>query len=162
MFMAFIVLFACNKCDNYVQYNYSDCTQTRDLSLTWRIPPHAALTQNILHAVSHMAIFDLWPQSVTLTLEILTYFFRATHRPMMVNKCAKWFWNLPINKRVMARTRSFMAIFLPLTSKYDLDLGDIDVLLSHDTPSHEGEQIYQVILKYNDKWHSYGPDKLSV
>ena len=52
--------------------------------------------------------------------------------------------------------------FWPLNSKCDLDLGDIDVLLSHDTLSNDGEQMYQVILKSNDKWHSYGPDKLSV
>ncbi len=49
--------------------------------------------------------------------------------------------------------------FWPLNLKCDLDLGDIDVLLSHDTPSHDGEQMYQVILKSNNKWTSYGPDK---
>ena len=66
-----------------------------------------------------------------------------------------------MNDIVMARTSSFMAIFDLWTQKCDLDLGDIDVLLSHETPSHDGEQIYQVIIKSNDKWHSYGPDKLS-
>ena len=36
-------------------------------------------------------------------------------------------------------------------SKCDLDLGDIDVILSHDTPSNDSEQMNQVILKSNDK-----------
>ncbi len=44
----------------------------------------------------------------------------------------------------------------------DLDLWDIDVILSRDTPSNDGEQMYQMILKSNNKWHSYGPDKESV
>lgn len=30
---------------------------------------------------------------------------------------------------------------------------------SHDTPSHNGKQIYQVILKTHYKWQSYGPYK---
>ena len=42
----------------------------------------------------------------------------------------------------------------------DLDLGDIDVILSHDTPSNDSEQMYWVILKSHNKWHSYGPDKI--
>ena len=46
----------------------------------------------------------------------------------------------------MAWTKSFMG-----NSKCDLDLGDIDVLLSHDTSSHDSEQMYQVISKSNDK-----------
>ena len=48
--------------------------------------------------------------------------------------------------------------FLPLTSK--CDLGDIDVILSCDTPSNDGEQMCQMILKSLDEPHSYGPDKL--
>ena len=50
--------------------------------------------------------------------------------------------------------------FLPFTSKCDLDLGDIDVILSRDTPSNDGEQMCQMILKSLDEPHSYGPDKL--
>ena len=46
----------------------------------------------------------------------------------------------------MARTSSFMG-----NSKCDLDLGDIDILDSNDTPSYDGEQMYKVILKSNDK-----------
>ena len=47
-----------------------------------------------------------------------------------------------------------------MTSKCDLDLGDINVILSRNTLSNDGEQMCQMILKYDNKWHSYGPDKL--
>jgi hypothetical protein len=50
--------------------------------------------------------------------------------------------------------------FLPLNSKCDLDLGDIDVILSRDTPSNDGEHMCQMISKSLDERHSYGPDKL--
>ncbi|KAH3858550.1 hypothetical protein DPMN_101176 [Dreissena polymorpha] len=53
-----------------------------------------------------------------------------------------------------------MAIFLPLNSKYGLDIGDIDVILSRDTPSNDGEQMCLMILKSHNERHSYGPDKL--
>ena len=41
--------------------------------------------------------------------------------------------------------------FLPLTSKCDLDLGDIDVILSRDTLSNDGELMCQMILKSLDR-----------
>ena len=50
--------------------------------------------------------------------------------------------------------------FWPLNSKCDLDLGDIDVIISRDTPSNDGEQMCQMILKSHYEWHSYCPDKL--
>ena len=50
--------------------------------------------------------------------------------------------------------------FWPLNSKCDLDLGDIDVIISRDTPSNDGEQMCQMILKSDNERHSYGPDKL--
>ena len=50
--------------------------------------------------------------------------------------------------------------FWPLTSKCDLDLGDIDVILSRDTLSNDGEHMCQMISKSLDERHSYGPDKL--
>ena len=37
--------------------------------------------------------------------------------------------------------------FLPLNFKCYLDLEDIDVILSHNTPSNDGEQMCQMILK---------------
>ena len=33
----------------------------------------------------------------------------------------------------------------------DLDLGDIDVILSHDTPSNNGEQMCKMILKSHNE-----------
>ena len=48
--------------------------------------------------------------------------------------------------------------FWPLNSKCDLD--NMVVIISRDTPSNDGEQMCQMILKYDNKWHSYGPDKL--
>ena len=53
-----------------------------------------------------------------------------------------------------------MAIFLLVNSKCDLDLGVIDIILSHDTSSNDCEQMYQVFLKSHNKWHSNGPDKI--
>jgi hypothetical protein len=47
-----------------------------------------------------------------------------------------------------------------LNSKFDLDLEDIYVILSRDTPSNDGEQMCQMILKCHDERQSYGPDKL--
>ena len=49
---------------------------------------------------------------------------------------------------------------LPFNSKCDLDLGDIDVILSRDTPSNDGEQMCSMFLKSHNEWHSYGPEKL--
>jgi len=49
--------------------------------------------------------------------------------------------------------------FWPSNSKCDLDLGDIDVILSHNTPSNDGE-MFQMILKSHKEQHSYCPDKL--
>jgi hypothetical protein len=46
-------------------------------------------------------------------------------------------------------------LFWILNSKSDLDIGDIDLILLHDTLSTYGEQMYQVILKSNDKWYGY-------
>jgi len=45
-------------------------------------------------------------------------------------------------------------------SKCDLDLGDIDVILSRNTPSNDGEKMCQMILKSHNERHSYGPGKL--
>ena len=50
--------------------------------------------------------------------------------------------------------------FYPLNSNCDHDLGDIDVILSRDTPSNVGEQMCQMILKSDNARQSYGPDKL--
>ena len=36
----------------------------------------------------------------------------------------------------------------------------MDVIISHDTPSNDGEQMCQMILKSDNERHSYGPDKL--
>ena len=47
-----------------------------------------------------------------------------------------------------------------MTSKCDLDLGDIDVILSRNTLSNGGEEMCQMILKSHNERHSYGPDKL--
>ena len=50
------------------------------------------------------------------------------------NECQLW----PVQANIWL-------FFLPLNSKCDLDLGDIDVILLHDTLSDDGEQMYQVI-----------------
>jgi len=42
----------------------------------------------------------------------------------------------------------------------DLDLGDIDVIILCYTPSNDGEQMCQMILKSHNEQQSYGPDKL--
>ena len=47
-----------------------------------------------------------------------------------------------------------------MNSKCDHDLGDIDVILSHDTPSNDGEQMCQMILISHHERQSYCPDKL--
>ena len=64
-----------------------------------------------------------------------------------------------MNVIVLAQTSSFMAIF-DLWTQCGLDLGDIDVIISRDTPSNDGEQMCQMILKSDNERHSYGPDKL--
>ncbi len=47
---------------------------------------------------------------------------------------------------------------LTILGHRDLDLGDIDVILSRDTPANDGEQMCQMILKSHNEQHSYGPD----
>jgi len=49
--------------------------------------------------------------------------------------------------------------FWPLSSKCDLDLGDIDVILLRGTPSNDDEQMCHIILKSHKEGHSYGPNK---
>jgi len=50
--------------------------------------------------------------------------------------------------------------FWPSNSNCDLDLGDINVILSRDTPSYDGEHMFQMVLKSDNERQSYGPDKL--
>ncbi len=50
--------------------------------------------------------------------------------------------------------------FLPLNSKCDLDLGDINVIRSRDTPSNDCEQMCYMILKSHNEQHGNGPDNL--
>jgi len=49
--------------------------------------------------------------------------------------------------------------FSPLKSTCDLDLGDRDVGLSHDTLSHDGEHLCQIISKSIIERQSYGQHK---
>ena len=51
-------------------------------------------------------------------------------------------------------------LFFTFELMCDLDLWDIDVILSRDTLSNDGEHMCQMILKSLDERHSYGLDKL--
>ena len=75
------------------------------------------------------SIFDIYFLSVTLSLELQTWVFRATNRRMIVNISLKSFQNPSRNGKVMDRTRNQDSIFEPLTSKCDLDLEATDQFL---------------------------------
>jgi hypothetical protein len=137
--------------------------QTRALSQTWQIPPRPnwhrlfCMLSSQNKRIKFMAIFkndnaiiiyghfDLW------TLE----FFSMTCSPNV------WPFFFTFELQVWPRPWSYQhGLFLPLNSKCDLELGVIDVILSRDTPSNDGEQMCQMILKSHYEWHSYCPDKL--
>ena len=90
-------------------------------------------------------MFDFWPLSVTLTLELRIWVWRAKHCLMMINSTAKQSQNPFMNNKVHG--------FWPLTAMCDLDLG-----LPRDTLSYDGQHFCNIISKSIKKWESYGSD----
>jgi hypothetical protein len=103
---------------------------------------------------------NLWHSTVTLTLNVEGWLLHMTHRPIIVNICAKYFQNRSMDKTVMGRTRHIPSKrqCWPLITKCDLDLEDRDPVVLHDTSSYYIKHLCQVILNSFDKWHSYWPD----
>jgi hypothetical protein len=71
--------------------------------------------------------FDLWPLSVTLALDLGTWFLRMTLRLMVVNICGKLHYNPSMHKEDMLRTkyvdkRSHFELWPPSVT-LTLDLG---------------------------------------
>ena len=59
----------------------------------------------------NVSIFDLWPQFMTLTFEVWTWVFVATHCLHRVNICTKLFYIPLRHVGVIARTRQNVSIF---------------------------------------------------
>jgi hypothetical protein len=102
---------------------------------------------------------NLWPPSVTLTLEVGDQLLRMTHRLIIVNNCGKYLQNPFKDKKVMDLTRHIPSNrqCWPWMSKCDLDLGGRGLVVTHDTSSYN-KHLCQVISDSSDKWQSNGPD----
>jgi hypothetical protein len=103
---------------------------------------------------------NLWPPSLTLTLEVGDQLLRMTHRLIIVNNCGKYLQNPFKDKKVMDQTRLIPSNrqCWPWMSKCDLDLGGRGLVVAHDTSSYYNKHLCQVISDSFDKWQSYGPD----
>ena len=102
-------------------------------------------------------IFEIWPRSVTLILELQTWILRAKHCLMKVNISAVILKSIKEWQSYSLETKKKI-LFWPLTSKCDLDLRATDLALTHDTLSHKGQNFCQVFSKSIEEWQSYGPD----
>ena len=65
-------------------------------------------------AESEVFLCEIWPSSVTLILKFWTWDLHATHHLMQVNICAKLFWNLRRNGRVMEHKRKSLNVTFDL------------------------------------------------
>jgi hypothetical protein len=103
---------------------------------------------------------NIWPPSVTLTLEVSDWLLRMTHRLIIVNNCGKYLQNPFKDKKVMDWTRHIPSNrqCWPWMSKCDLDLGVRGLVFAHYTSSYYNKHLCQVISDSFDKWQSYGPD----
>jgi hypothetical protein len=105
-------------------------------------------------------LVNLWPPSVTLTLEVGNRLLCMAHRLIIVNNCGKYLQNPFKDKKVMDRTRHIpsnrqCSLWM---SKCDLDLGGKGLVVAHDTSSYYNKHLCQVISDSFDKWQSYGLD----
>jgi hypothetical protein len=98
--------------------------------------------EEILRTRKSVPQFDLWPQSVNLTLDGGTWLFAPTYHHMMVNICTKSYKIPFIHEEVMLLTQN-------IVWQFDLwlkcDLGGRDLAVGRDTLSHDGEHLWQVI-----------------
>ena len=74
------------------------------------------------------------------------------------HKCPKVLSNSPEEWQSYSADTKNRHLFLPLTSKCDLDLGATDLDFTRNTSSHCGKHFYQVILKSTTEWQSYRVD----
>ena len=95
---------------------------------------------------------------MTLTLDLSQQTFRMTLVLIKYNNCAKLFSNLSINVEVMHWTRSILLFDLQL---WPWPWTCITIIISHDTSTHQEEQLCQVIFKSIHKCRSYAPDKVN-
>ena len=81
---------------------------------------------------------------MTLTFELKSLAFDMTCHLNVIQIYAKLFQNpsIHVNDKIMNR----QAILSPLTLNCDLDLHPSHTVLSHCTPSHEGQHFCQVLL----------------
>jgi hypothetical protein len=90
---------------------------------------------------------NLWPPSVTLTLEVGDRLLRMTHLLTIVSNCGKYLQNPFKDNKVMDRTRHIPSNrqCWPWMSKCDLDSGGRGLVVSHDTSSYDNKHLCQVI-----------------
>jgi hypothetical protein len=98
---------------------------------------------------------NLWPPSVTLTLEVGDWLLRMTRLLIIVNNCGKYLQNpfkdktrhIPSNKQCW-----------PQMSKCDLHPEGRGLVVAHDISSCYNKHLFQVISDSFGKWQSYGLD----
>jgi hypothetical protein len=121
------------------------------------------INENVMDRTQIYPVIDyvnLWPPSVTLTLEVGDRLLRMTHRLIIVNNWGKYLQNPFKDKKVMDRTRHIPLNrqCWPWMSKCDLDLWVRGLLVAHDTSSYYNKHLCQVISYSFDKLQSYGPE----
>ena len=126
-----------------------------------KIYEDTTITYQVMARTSQkMAIFDIWPLSVTLTFDIGSWVFYATRLLFHDTKqFDKVLWKYNNNCSSYGTDKPKNAHFWPLTSKCDLDLWHRVMGLIRDTPTHDTEQFDKVLWRYNNYLSSNGPVK---
>jgi hypothetical protein len=103
---------------------------------------------------------NIWPPSVTLTLEVGDWWLRMSHCLIFLNNYGKYLQNPFNDKKVMDRTRHIPSNsqFWPWRSKCNLDPGGRGLVVVNDIFSYYNKHLCQVISNFFNKWQSYGPD----
>ena len=101
-------------------------------------------------------------QTMTLTFDLVIWFFFATHRVAMMIICAKLFSNPTKHNKVMGRTRTgFTKVYAQsLSADCHLDLCPSDMVPVRHTLSSYDDHLCQIINKSHHVQLSYGTDTI--
>ena len=76
----------------------------KSANLVFKIPPRMTKLLAGHEQVSWKPMHNTYEKTVTLTLNLVTWFLFATHRLIMIIICAKLFSNPTMHNKVMGRT----------------------------------------------------------
>ena len=90
--------------------------------------------------------------TVTMASETWPWVKVMAHPWVMDNNCVKYYLDPTWQWGVLARTQIWVCL------QCDLDLGDMTLGQSHDTPLGQGQQLCEILSRSNLAVRSYGPD----